>query len=368
MRTTSVWDADGGLSLPALHGEHHADVCVVGLGGSGLACVDRLLKEGLSVIGIDAGTIGGAAAGRNGGFLRAGTSLFYHEAARKYGVDRAARMYSATIVERERLLARFPAIARRVGYLRLAHDAEEARDCREHLASLQEAPFPATWYDGPFGIGVLIPDDAVIDPLARCRLEAAEVVAKGARFFEHSKAEAVSGEAVETAQGVVQCHLTIVAVDGALPAVLPELNDRVWPVRLQMLASSPHPVGLLPHAISSRWGWDYAQQLPDGTIALGGCRDVGGDAERTTDRSVTDAVQGALDQRFREMTGVEPNVTHRWAATAGYTPDGLPVLGEIRPGVWATGGYCGTGNLFGAACGRAIAKLALGLTSDHVVS
>ena len=351
-----------------LRGEHNADVCVVGLGGSGLACVDRLLKEGVSVIGIDAGSVGGAAAGRNGGFLRAGTSLFYHDAARRYGIDRAARMYSATIVERERLLFRYPGIARRVGYLRLARDADEVRDCREHLAALQQATFPCAWYDGPLGTGLLIPDDAVIDPLARCRLEAADAVVNGAKLFEHSKAESLSTGVVETAHGLVRCRRTIVAVDGALSTVLPEVSDRVWPMRLQMLASRPHPADLLPHAISSRWGWDYAQQLPGGTIALGGCRDVGGDAERTTDTSITDAVQGALERRFSEMTGAKPTVTHRWAATVGYTADGLPVLGEIRPGVWATGGYCGTGNLLGAACGRAVARLAIGVATDHLLS
>ena len=340
-------------------------MCVVGLGGSGLACIDRLLKERVSVIGIDAGRVGDAAAGRNGGFLRAGTSLFYHDAAKKYGIDRAARMYAATIVERERLLSRYSGVARRVGYLRLAHDAEEEQDCRKQLAFLQQGPFPSTWYDGPLGTGLLIPDDAVMDPLARCRLEASDAVAKGARLFEHSRAESLSAGIVETTEGVVRCRLSIVAVDGALSSVLPELNDRVWPMRLQMLASRPHPVGLLPHAVSSRWGWDYAQQLPDGTIALGGCRDVGGGAERTTETSITESVQNALEQRFKEIVGVTPNVTYRWAATAGYTADGLPVLAEVRPGVWATGGYCGTGNLFGAACGRAVAKLALGLTSDH---
>lgn len=342
-------------------------MCVVGLGGSGLACVDHLLKEGVTVIGIEAGTVGGAAAGRNGGILRAGTSLFFHDAAVKYGIDRAARMYSATIVERERLVFRFPEISRRVGYLRLANDAEEERDCREQIAFLQQGPFPCGWYDGPSGRGLLIRDDAVIDPLARCRLEAADVVARGAGLFEQSRAVQVSKGVVETADGVARCRLVIVAVDGGLSIVLPELNDRVWPMRLQMLASGPHPAGLLPHAIGSRWGWDYAQQLSHGTIAFGGCRDVGGDAERTTDTNVSSSVQAALERRFRELTGLEPAVTHRWAATAGYTGNGLPVLGEVRPGVWATGGYCGTGNLFGAACGRAVARLALGRSSDTLL-
>ena len=342
-------------------------MCVIGLGGSGLACIDQLLRDGVSVVGLDAGRVGGAAAGRNGGLLRAGTSLFYHEASAKYGIDRAARMYSATIVERERLLSRFPSIARRIGYSRLAHDGEDERDCRAHFAALRDANFPAQWYDGPLGRGMLVSEDGVIDPLARCRLEAEMVSANGARLFEGSPAVGLTTGAVETPNGVIRCRLTIVAVDGALASILPELEGRVWPTRLQMIASGPHPPGRLPHAISTRWGWDYAQQLADGTIAFGGCRDVGGAAERTSDANVSEPVQAALERRFTEVIGAPPAVTHRWAATAGYTEDGLPVLGEVRRGVWATGGYSGTGNLFGAACGRAVARLALGRATDSLL-
>jgi glycine/D-amino acid oxidase-like deaminating enzyme len=131
-----------------------------------------------------------------------------------------------------------------------------------------------------------------------------------------------------------------------------------------MLASGPHLPGLLPYAIGTRWGWDYAQQLPDGWIAFGGCRDVGGDTERTMDTELTAKVQRALEHRFSALTGATPSVTHRWAATVGYTADGLPVLEQVRPGIWATGGYSGTGNLLGAVCGRAAAQLALGLRQD----
>lgn len=363
----NVWYSDAPRTFPVLHGEHHTDVCVVGLGGSGLACIDQLLREKVSVIGVDAAGVGGAAAGRNGGLLRAGTSLFFHKAAEAYGVDRAARMYAGTIVERERLLANYPSVARRIGYLRLAHDTVDETDCRAHLKALRLATFPAEWYDGALGRGLLVPDDAVIDPLARCRLEAERVSARGAKLFEHSVVERLEPGVVMTREGTVRCRLTIVAADGALAALFPELEGRVWPMRLQMLASGPHPPGLLPHAISARGGWEYAQQLPDGTIAFGGCRDVGGAAERTSDTSVTVEVQDALEQRFREVTGIDPIVTHRWAATAGYTSNGLPVLEEVLPSVWAVGGYCGTGNLFGAACGRSVVRLALGMTDDHVL-
>jgi glycine/D-amino acid oxidase-like deaminating enzyme len=336
-----------------------ADVCVVGLGGSGLAAIDACLGAGVSVVGVDSGTVGHGAAGRNGGLLRAGTSLFYHDALATYG-HRAARMYSATVVERERILRRFPSLARRCGYLRLAHDEAEMQDCRRHLKALQADGFSASWYEGALGAGVLIPDNAAIDPLARCRAEATAAMSGGARLFERTAAHRLTSGRVETADGAVRCRVAIVAVDGALATVLPELEGRVWPMRLQMMATGPHPAGLLPHAIGTRWGWDYGQQLPDGTIAFGGCRDAGGDAERTFDTTPTPDVQSALDRRFHEVTGETPRVTHRWTGTGGYTADGLPILEQVRPDVWAVGGYCGTGNLFGAACARSAAQRALG--------
>lgn len=334
------------------------------MGGSGLGAIDEFLRSGVTVIGVDAGRVGGAAAGRNGGFLRAGSALFHHEARIRYGRERAARIYAATVSERERLLRDLPSIARRSGYLRLASDADESRDCRAHLAALQEDGFRADWYDGPLGSGLLVRDDAVVDPLARCRLEADAVAKAGATLFESSSARRASKGMVETDAGLVRCRVVVVAVDGALSALLPELADRVWPMRLQMLASGPHGAGLLPHALGMRRGWDYAQQLPDGTIAFGGCRDVGGEAERTAETQPTTAVQSALETRFAEVTGVAPSVTHRWAASAGYTADGLPIVEEVRPGIWATGGYSGTGNLLGAVCGRAAARLALGLEPE----
>lgn len=52
-------------------------------------------------------------------------------------------------------------------------------------------------------------------------------------------------------------------------------------------------------------------------------------------------------------------VSLRWAACAGYTESGLPLLEQVREGVWALGGYSGTGNVIGALSGRAVVAAAL---------
>ena len=92
---------------------------------------------------------------------------------------------------------------------------------------------------------------------------------------------------------------------------------------------------------------------------LGGCRDVGGNAEWTPDATPTELVQSALDRILRERLNVIAPVTHRWAASVAYTQSGLPIIEQVRPRVWAIGAYSGTGNVVGALCGRAAAELVL---------
>lgn len=69
------------------------DVCVVGLGASGLTAIIELASAGFKVIGIDRVDVGAGAAGRNGGFLLAGDADFYHEAIKKYGRSEAKALY-----------------------------------------------------------------------------------------------------------------------------------------------------------------------------------------------------------------------------------------------------------------------------------
>ncbi|MBY0491928.1 MAG: hypothetical protein K2R93_18955 [Gemmatimonadaceae bacterium] len=88
-------------------------------------------------------------------------------------------------------------------------------------------------------------------------------------------------------------------------------------------------------------------------------RDQGGEDEWSLDARPTDAVQGLLERFLRDHLGVQAPVTHRWAACAAYTPTGLPVIEQVRPDVWALGGYSGTGNVIGVLAARAVAAAAM---------
>ncbi len=356
---TPLWDDHPWTPLPPLEGELEADVCVVGLGGSGLNCVQELLGLGARVVGLEAGSVAGGAAGRNGGLLLAGTAMFYHDAVKALGRERARALYALTLTELGRTEAATPEGVRRTGSLRIAASPEELSDCEQQLEAMREDDLPVAPYSGPEGRGLLFPTDAVMNPLARCQVLARRAAQEGALLFESSPALTLSGSLVTTPQGRVRCRETIVAVDGRLETLLPELEGRVRTARLQMLGTAPTRELDLPRPLYTRWGYEYAQRRPSGSLALGGFRDAGGEAEWETTGEPSQEVQGRLERFLRDL-GVHAPITHRWAAPVGYTKTGLPVLEEVRENLWALGGYSGTGNVIGAILGRLAARLACG--------
>lgn len=355
-----VWSDGSSLGLPPLRGEIWADTVVVGLGASGLAAVLELLARKKTVVGIEAGSVGSGAAGRNGGFLLAGLHAFHHEVVKAHGRAAADEIYKLTMGELDRVATETPEAVRRTGSLRLASDDAELEDCKAHFDALRQSGLPREWYEGPEGKGVLIPGDGVYQPLVRCRQMARRAMALEARLHESSPALEIEGDHVRTREGMVRCERVIVAVDGGLEKVLPELSRRVRTARLQMLSTAPTTEVKFNRPIYWRYGYEYWQQLPDGRIALGGFRDQGGDAEWTIDATPTERVQQHIEKFLREHLKVTVPITHRWAASVGYAHDGLPVIEEARPGVWAAGGYSGTGNLLGPLSARTAVALSLG--------
>jgi gamma-glutamylputrescine oxidase len=361
-----VWEDGDWAPLAALDDEIEVDACVVGLGGSGLSAVQHLLQLGQRVAGIDTGMIGGGAAGRNGGFLLAGLPEFYHDAVERFGREFSRAIYLKTITELDRMTAETPSAIRRVGSLRIADDDAELVDCEAQLGVMQRDGLPVERYEGPEGRGIMIPTDGAFDPLLRCRLLARQAVADGALLFERTRATSITGTLVRTGRAAVRCRHVIVAVDGGLDTLLPELAPRVRSARLQMLATEPVTSLDLPRPVYQRYGYEYWQQLPDRRLALGGLRDRAGDAEWTDQAETSEFLQRGLESILRDRLGVTAAITHRWAGVVGYSVSGLPIVEQVRPGVWAIGGYSGTGNVLGALCGRGVAELAVLGTSPLV--
>lgn len=355
-----IWSDPAAPTLPTLHEDATADACVVGLGGSGLGAIEALLDAGLSVVGIDRTGIAAGAAGGNGGFLLAGLAQFHHDAVQRFGRERALGIYRLTHAALERIYAEHPATTRRTGSLRIAADAVEVRDCDAQAEAMQADGLAVAAYHGPEGRGLLIPGDGAFQPGEHWHAVARRAVERGARLFGDTPMVEAGAGFVHTPQATVRAGLVIVAIDGGLEAALPQLAGEVRSARLQMLATATAPECSIRQPVYFRDGHDYWQQLPDGRIALGGGRDIGGNAEWQAVPGTSPAVQAHLERLLREHLGARAAITHRWSASVAFTRRGLPVFGEVTPGVFVTGAYNGTGNVFGGLCGRALAKLALG--------
>lgn len=348
------------IQLPTLDKDIKADVCIIGLGGSGLSGIYTALEKGLSVVGIDANNIASGAAGCNGGFVLAGTYDYHHNAREKFGRDVACEWRKGTLKTLEWMQKTSPNSFNIAGSIRIATSEIEDEDCEHYYDAMQEDGFRCEWYtgserlkneNGEFRKALLFPDNGVFNPFVRCQQMTQRCLDGGAQLFSNTTALNIESGRVETNHGVIEAERILVCVDGNLTKLFPELESEVTTWRLQMLATEPVQK-LTDKAVSQRDGYDYWQQLSNGQILLGGGRDKGGQPESTDSVETSARVQDYLDSFVTNCFGQHVSIVKRWAATVSYTQTGLPIYREMHPDVWAMGAYCGTGNVVGSMLAR----------------
>lgn len=351
-----IWDLySERKSLNPLDKSISTDVCIVGLGGSGLSAALHAAEAGYRVVAIDSKFLAAEAAGRNGGFLLNGLAKFYHETKQMLGKEKNKEVYSSTLKEIQWIKQRVPSCVRETGVLRRAESAEEVEDCLAHLNCLLEDGFSAEFYHGEQGTGIIISSDCVFDPLLRSIGLAELCIKNGVKLFSKTEATSFSSHKVETKHGTIEADLVIVAVDGKLHKMFPCFGNRIRPVRLQMCSTKPSDKRLkLP--VYSNYGYDYWQQLPDGRVIIGGGRHVEEENEYTETMGVTDGIQTYLEKKLKDI-GIEDEIELKWCGAVGYTKDCLPIKEEVAQGVWAVGGYNGTGNLIGPLLAKQVVDL-----------
>jgi gamma-glutamylputrescine oxidase len=376
----SLWQVQHrGARFPQLSGDVAADVVVIGAGVTGCACALRLAQGGAAVVVVEAGRAADGASGRNGGFASAGTGLGLGDAAAVIGMPAAVALQRATETALDEMLAiaadRGEAGAvRRTGSLWLA-SAAEADPMRAAVSELaaagvdcREAPelIPGAML-AHYPRAAVFPGDCELEPARWVRALAAAAAAAGALLHERSPALAIERRAggwrVQSGSGRATGRAVVVACDGLLPRLVPELSGIVYPVRGQMLATEPIPDAVITLPTHSDHGFVYGRPTGDGRLAIGGCRWADLEAEYTDADRPTRPVQRALERFIAERMGlVGVRVTHRWSGIMGFSADLLPVVGEVpgRPGLQVAGGYSGVGNVQGFVCGRMLADALLG--------
>ena len=357
-------------------GHARCDVAIVGGGVIGTATAFALarLRPDLRVVILDAERLAHGASGRNAGFLLLGTHADYASAVDAYGRDVARRVWRFTAEALAETLA-LPVGAVRTGSALAAGTPEEADRLQRSRDLLAEDGVASTWHAGSLPgtrgfCGTLVVDDGgTVDPVRLVRYLAA---ASCAEVCEGARVERIgpSGEGVRlTLAGgaTLAAGRAFVALNAYAPALVPELSAVVRPVRAQMLATAPVAM-CLPTPVYSHDGFYYVRQTPDGRVLCGGARHLHESEEVGTDDATTPALQRDLEAYLAAHVPAAAGaaVERRWAGTMGFSPDGLPVLGDVPgvPGAVYAAGFTGHGMGVALRFGRAAAHRLLGLPDD----
>ena len=354
--------------------EHRCDVAVIGGGIVGCSAAYWLAKErpDCRVAIVESGTLASGASGRNAGFLLQGAGSDYLQDCRRYGPDRAKRLYRFTRENRDSILSDIGSAAQveSKGSLVVAGSKEEDERLREAVGLMRSDGAPAMYFSpeetnrrisGRGFMGSLYaPSGAVMNPVS---LVSAVAGRSGAKVLEHHVVQHVEaspdGVMIETPIRMIRADRVIVAVNAWLPTLFPSLDRFVRPVRAQMLATSAFEQRWLDVPVYSHDGFYYVRQSRSGIVLAGGARhrhekaEVG--YEASTTKPVQDDIEEYLRRHFPKAEGMQ--IDMRWSGVMGFSPDGLPVFGTlpgIEGSVWA-GGFTGHGMAYGFRFGKLLA-------------
>ena len=268
-------------SNPTLVRDEHCDLCIVGGGYTGLwtAILAKERDPSRDVVLIDKGEVGGAASGRNGGFMEASLTHGVGNGMDRHAdeIDTLEELGLRNLNEIEAAIERYGIECEyeRNGVIDVAttsHPDSYLDGLREEHELLRSLGQRVRWLDqdamraevdSPTYIGGLYRMDraAVVDP-AKLAWELKRVAeALGVRIYEHSRATSIDkdgrGVAVVTPLGTVRCAQAVLGTNADRP-LLKRIRHYMIPVYDYCLVTEP-----LTTEQMDRIGWANRQGLSD---------------------------------------------------------------------------------------------------------
>ena len=375
--TKSYWQIkDETRSTPRADSELPAkcDIAVIGGGLTGIAIAYYLrMLDCQDVIVLEKDFVGYGASGKNAGFLLAGLSEPYSRLVIGMGPAWAKKLMKATI-ENHDLIAeaisanRIECEYERSGSIHLASTDIERKEYDDTLELLNRDGFKAAPIDNlPSGLngfsgGYYFPQDGKLDPFAFVRGLSNEIpIKEGFEAIELRK----TGMSVEVVgKGAkLKAEMAIIATNGYSPLLDGFFERLIFPVRGQMMATSPLENNVLGKAVYyANFGYDYFRQSIDNNIVIGGLRNRYLKEEVGFVDKVNSALQADLSGYVAARLGINDfKVLTRWSGLMGDTMDGLPIVGALphNSSVIAAAGFNGHGFGLAMVVARDLAKAIL---------
>ena len=371
--------AEPAADRAALEADRRCDLAIVGAGFTGLWAALTAARAGLDVVVLDAHRAGFGASGRNGGQVGSGFNKGQRWLEEKLG-DGPARQLWDIAEEAKGQLRDFceshaPEARYLPGVVHGAYTGREAADDRaeaEHLSRVYgyDAIRPLSRsgirdivrteaYHG----GLLDEGAGHLHPLRYARALAREAEKAGATIHELTEVTRVERGApavLHTPKARVTADHVILAGNGYLPGIMPEVAARVMPINSFIAATEPlgerwREVLTRDIAVAdSRFVVNYYRMTEDRRFLFGGRESYG--IGFPTD--ITTALRARMESLFPQIA--DARITHVWGGTLGITMSRLPSLQRIGPNILSGAGFSGHGVALSGMAGRVMAEAVAG--------
>ncbi len=381
---------------PALAGDRHVDIAIVGAGYTGLWTAYYLaqLDPSLSILVIEREHVGFGASGRNGGWVVAELAAGISKYAARSSHDEAVRLTRevfATVDEIGRVATEHNISCgfAKGGVIRLARNGpqhqRQSQEIEHHRSiGFGEDDFRLLDADDARSMcgatdvrgGIWFAHTAAVDPARLVTGLADACESLGVEIVEGTAATQLSPGEVVTDMGTVRASHVVQATEGYTRDLEGE-RRRLLPLYSRMVATEPLPaemwadIGLdtRPTFSDDRYMVIYGQRTEDDRIAFGGrgvpylfgsAIDPASESRGKSHQLVHQALLGL----FPILEGVE--ITHQWGGVMGVPRDWMPFVHHDPAGFTAAGGYVGEGVAPSNLAGRTVAELITGTDSDRV--
>ncbi|ALN72646.1 MULTISPECIES: FAD-binding oxidoreductase [unclassified Aureimonas] len=357
------------------------DVAVVGGGFTGLSAALALAKRGASVAVLEAGEVGGAASGRNGGQCNNGFALDFRSASAMLGEERAVALYhsyDAAVDTVERLVREegIDCDFRRGGKLKLAAKPEHFDKLQRTFEALSKRADPDTMLVAPGDIRSEVGSDAFHGGLVYkksagmhvgkfARGLASAAVRHGAGVYEHAPVRGLkrlqgTAHEVETARGTLRAEQVLLATGTSTIGPLGWFRRRIVPIGSFIIATEPLAPDLIDRlmptrrmATDSKNVGTYFRITPDNRLLFGG-RARFAVSNPAQDEKSGRVLRRTLDRVFPELAGTR--IDYCWGGVVDMTSDRLPRAG-VKDGLFYSMGYSGHGTQMATHMGGVMAEV-----------
>lgn len=378
--SVSYWQHEGRVAAPL-----EADIAIIGGGmaGASTAWWLKRLDPGLRVVVLERGAIASGASGRNAGFVTCGSVEHFSREVDRHGEAAAIELWRMCQDNLDLLEAHvdFECGLRRRGTYSLAGSAHEMGELARSAERLKGLGVPVTPLDaatictdlGAVGFegGVLYHDDGEVHPVA---LVNGLLAASGAQVLPHHEVFAIrhtrEGVSLHTRMRQIDASVAVLATNGYSADLHPWFTDKIFPTRGQILVTEP-VAPFLPAPCYANFVLDYFRQLDDGSMLIGGFRQLAKTTEVGTADVVHPEIHAALEAFLRRHFPAlaDLKIAYRWSGTMGFSVDGLPLIGALpgRSDLFCVAGFTAHGIGWGFKAGQLMARLLMhGETPPHV--